>query len=166
MLNGNDKECLTAFRYLAENPSNRTGSDTTKSTTHSHPSGKAPSWAGSCPSNPCSTRSSSPSGIRGISCTANAALGCLVTATFCLPGVTYSEQDAVALYELETAVDESSGLAGGHPVCIVADDAPGQRIRIRNSWGPQWGDAGHAWLSWSDLDLLFQQGGDAVQPVI
>lgn len=173
------------------------------------------------------------------SCTANAALGLLVTAPFGRPGVTYTEADAVRLYELETRlddsqipgeyppqdtgssgpwsmmaleqqglirswvhtrathtalqmlnagpisigvpwfrsmvtpdssgtihVDETSDVVGGHQVCIVGDDAAGQRIRIRNSWGPGWGDAGHCWLSWADFDFLLGQGGDVVQPVM
>lgn len=63
-------------------------------------------------------------------------------------------------------VDPSSGIAGGHQVCLVADDAAKQRVRVRNSWGTSWADQGHAWLRWADLKLLFAQGGDAVQPVI
>lgn len=173
------------------------------------------------------------------SCTANAALGCLVTAPFGHPGVAYTEQDALRLYELETKlddrqipgqyppndtgssgpwsmmaleqeglirswvhtrathtalrlltrgpislgtpwhrsmitpdaggtihVDETSEIVGGHQVCVVGNDADGQRIRIRNSWGPGWADAGHCWLSWADFDFLLQQGGDVVQPVM
>jgi len=173
------------------------------------------------------------------SCTANAAYGCLVTAPFGHEGIAYTEDDAVALYELETKlddsqipgeyppddtgssgpwsmqalekkglihsfrhttalatalrllnggpisagvpwynsqftpdansvihVDESSGLAGGHQVCIVANDVKNKRVKIRNSWGTNWGDNGHAWLSWSDLDKLLKQGGDVVQPVM
>lgn len=176
------------------------------------------------------------------SCTANAALGCLVTEPFAKAGATYTEDDAVALYTAETklddsqipgdyppndtgstgpwsmmaleqegkiksyhhtrslhtalrllnhgpisigvtwynsmftvvdrdgvkmiVVDEHSEVAGGHQVCVVADDAQHQRVLIRNSWGTAWGDQGHAWLSWNDLDLLLHEGGDAVQPVV
>lgn len=63
-------------------------------------------------------------------------------------------------------LDESSGLAGGHQVCIVANDTRRRRVRIRNSWGPSWGDQGHAWISWADLDKLLRAGGDVVQPVM
>lgn len=62
-------------------------------------------------------------------------------------------------------VVESSGLAGGHQVCVVANDTKNKRIRIRNSWGTGWGDNGHCWMSWADFALLLKQGGDVVQPV-
>ena len=174
------------------------------------------------------------------SCTANAALGCLVTAPYARSGVSYTEDDAIQLYEVETAldayvfggkhyppddtgstgpwsmmalqqtgkidgfvhttsahtalrllnsgpisigiqwyksmftpdasnnihVDESSGVAGGHQVCVISNDVSSQRIKIRNSWGANWGNQGHAWLSWGDFDFLLQNGGDVVQPVI
>jgi hypothetical protein len=173
------------------------------------------------------------------SCTAHAALGCLVTEPFAKPGVTYTEAACVELYRLETTlddslipghyppvdtgstgpwsmqalikqgrissfrhtrgmrtalrmlhrgpvslgvpwyesqfqvdsddtihVDQSSGLAGGHQICVVGLDAERQLIRIRNSWGPGWGDQGHAWLSWADLELLLHLGGDVVQPIL
>jgi hypothetical protein len=172
-------------------------------------------------------------------CTMNAAYGCLVTAPFGQTGVSYTEADVLAGYELETrldnsqipgsyppddtgssgpwsmmaleklgkiasyvhtrdthtalrllnrgpisigvtwyqsmftlgpgdtiVVDEASGVAGGHQVCVVANDVAGQRVRIRNSWGASWGDEGHAWLSWVDLDFLLHDGGEAVQPVM
>ena len=177
------------------------------------------------------------------SCTANAALGTLVTAPFGKPGAAYTEKDAVALYELETKLDDSqipgefppndtgstgpwsmmalekqhkirsfthsrsahhallllnqgpisigvtwfqsmfdvgelpSGqsvihvdpnteVAGGHQVCLVANDTHSQMVYVRNSWGTSWGDDGHAWLSWADLRFLFANGADACQPVI
>jgi len=173
------------------------------------------------------------------SCTANAAISCLVTEPYGHKGVSLTEADAVALYELETKLDDSqipgeyppqdtgstgpwsmqalmkqgkikdyihatsthmalrmlnhgpisigvpwfqsmftvdedgfidfqpkSGLAGGHQVCIVANDVDDQKILVRNSWGPDWGDEGHAWLAWESLDYLLAHGGDVVQPVM
>jgi len=177
------------------------------------------------------------------SCTANAALGTLVTAPFGKQGVSYTEADAVALYELETKLDDSqipgeyppedtgstgpwsmlalekqkrirsfvhsrsahhsllmlnhgpisigvtwyqsmfdvvelpggqagikvdpdTEVAGGHQVCVVANDTHAQEVLIRNSWGAGWGDNGHAWLSWADFKFLFANGADACQPVM
>jgi hypothetical protein len=178
------------------------------------------------------------------SCTANAALGCLVTEPFATVGATYVETDAVTLYELETQldnsqipgsyppndtgstgpwsmmalekqgkiksfihtrnlhtalrmlntgpisigvswyesmftpinaasggglvldVDEHSDLAGGHQLCVTANDVEHQRVLLRNSWGVGWGDQGHAWLTWNDFALLLHEGGDVVQPVV
>ncbi|MFC1410518.1 C1 family peptidase [Streptacidiphilus sp. N1-12] len=62
-------------------------------------------------------------------------------------------------------VVESSGVAGGHQLCVVANDTKNRRIRLRNSWGTGWGDNGHCWLSWADFALLLKQGGDVVQPL-
>jgi hypothetical protein len=173
------------------------------------------------------------------SCTANAALGCLVTEPFGAAGVNLTETDAVKLYELETRIDDSqipgeyppndtgstgawsmqalikegkikdyihtrsfglalrmlnngpisigvtwyesmftpdtynvidvdptSQVAGGHQICIVGNDVKNQQIRVRNSWGTDWGDNGHAWLTWESFDYLLDQGGDVVQPVV
>lgn len=63
-------------------------------------------------------------------------------------------------------VDESEGAAGGHQICITANDTDGRRIYIRNSWGVKWGLGGHAWLSWHDFADLLDDGGDVVQPVM
>jgi hypothetical protein len=182
------------------------------------------------------------------SCTANAALGCMMTEPFAAINVTYGEPDCVKLYEAETKlddsqipgeyppndtgstgswsmmaleqqgviksyhhtrslftalrllnrgpvsvgvtwyesmftptqvntspdgdtgfflnVDEHSEVAGGHQVCVTANDVEHQRVLIRNSWGTTWGDQGHAWLTWNDLDLLLHEGGDVVQPMV
>lgn len=62
-------------------------------------------------------------------------------------------------------VDPTSGLAGGHQVAVVGNDAENQRVYIRNSWGPGWGIDGHAWLSWAELEYLLTEGGDVVQPI-
>lgn len=48
------------------------------------------------------------------SCTANAALGCLVTAPFGHAGVSLTEADAVTLYTLETQIDDSQ-IPGHYP---------------------------------------------------
>jgi hypothetical protein len=63
-------------------------------------------------------------------------------------------------------VDQDSQVAGGHQVCLVANDTSRRAAYVRNSWGTNWGQSGHAWLSWDSLKWLFAQGGDAVRPVL
>jgi hypothetical protein len=173
------------------------------------------------------------------SCTANAALGTLVTDPFGKPGVAFTETDAVQLYREETRLDDSQipghyepddtgstgawsmmalqrrGLirtwhhtrkasvalrllnkgsfsfgtpwfpsmfapdangrllvntsveaVGGHQICVVANDTSSNLIKIRNSWGPSWGQDGHCFLRWDDFATLLKLGGDVVQPVL
>lgn len=57
------------------------------------------------------------------SCTANAALGCLVTAPFAVPGVAFTEDDAVALYEAETKLDDSQ-IPGHYPPDDTGSSGP------------------------------------------
>jgi hypothetical protein len=57
------------------------------------------------------------------SCTANAALGCLVTDPFGHPGVGYDEQDAVALYEIETKIDDRQ-IPGEYPPDDTGSSGP------------------------------------------
>jgi len=38
---------------------------------------------------------------------------------------------------------------GGHAMCIVGYDDSLQAFKVRNSWGPNWGDAGHVWISYA-----------------
>jgi C1A family cysteine protease len=39
---------------------------------------------------------------------------------------------------------------GGHAVSLVGYDDAKQAWLIRNSWGPEWGENGFGWISWSD----------------
>jgi C1A family cysteine protease len=44
--------------------------------------------------------------------------------------------------------DLSTRNIGGHCMAIVGYDWPRRRFLIRNSWGEEWGDKGHHWMSY------------------
>lgn len=53
-------------------------------------------------------------------------------------------------------------LAGGHALELAG--YTGDLYRLENSWGPNWGDHGGAWLSKSDLLRLLKEGGEFACP--
>jgi hypothetical protein len=40
---------------------------------------------------------------------------------------------------------------GGHAICIVGYDDAKQAFKVRNSWGPEWGDHGYIWIKYGSL---------------
>ena len=52
-------------------------------------------------------------------------------------------------------------VAGGHCTLIVGVSLPRQAFRIHNSWGKGWGEAGRAWLPFTDMERLLRNGGEA-----
>lgn len=50
---------------------------------------------------------------------------------------------------------------GGHCVNLCGFNATSRRFKIQQSWGPDWGVKGFAWLSFDDLNVLLQQSGQA-----
>ena len=51
-------------------------------------------------------------------------------------------------------------LAGGHAYVINGVALNSQMFRIKNSWGKGWGQAGHAYISFSDMDRLIREQGE------
>lgn len=49
---------------------------------------------------------------------------------------------------------------GGHQYALDEIDVENRRAWIRNSWGPSWGQAGRAWMTWDDLGKLLANQGD------
>ena len=50
-------------------------------------------------------------------------------------------------------------IAGGHAYVINGVATNSQLFRLKNSWGRGWGQGGHAYISFSDMDrLIFEQG--------
>jgi hypothetical protein len=52
-------------------------------------------------------------------------------------------------------------LAGGHAYLLNGVDTVARRFRIKNSWGKEWGQGGHAHIRYSDLARLLFPGGEA-----
>lgn len=50
---------------------------------------------------------------------------------------------------------------GGHAWTIIGASRQKQAVRMINSWGPGWGQNGRAWVSFSDLDALIKDDGEA-----
>jgi hypothetical protein len=67
--------------------------------------------------------------------------------------------------DAEGVITPTGSRAGGHAYLIIGTrvtDTGEREYRILNSWGPDWGERGRAWISEEDLDrLIFAEGGEA-----
>jgi len=52
-------------------------------------------------------------------------------------------------------------LAGGHAFVLDGISTPHKLIRMKNSWGREWGKNGFAYLAFEDVDHLLQEDGEA-----
>lgn len=50
---------------------------------------------------------------------------------------------------------------GGHAYILNGVDVDREYFRIKNSWGKQWGDYGHAYISFDDFERIFKDNGEA-----
>jgi hypothetical protein len=69
--------------------------------------------------------------------------------------------DSAGISRLFIDVNKSSGFAGGHCLLIDGVSVPGKFFRLKNSWGRTWGADGFAMLSFADLQVLLDRGGEA-----
>lgn len=60
----------------------------------------------------------------------------------------------------------SGAIAGGHETLIRGMDPASKTVRVRNSWGQDWGLKGDYLLSYADLDRLLSERGDATVFVV
>jgi hypothetical protein len=52
-------------------------------------------------------------------------------------------------------------LRGGHAYIVNGVDMDYKFFRIKNSWGKRWGDMGHGYIKFKDMQRLLTEGGDA-----
>ena len=60
--------------------------------------------------------------------------------------------------------DNSMEGFGGHCMCIIGYDDRMQAFQIMNSWGPEWGENGVAWVGYKDF-MHFNKEAYALQPL-
>lgn len=57
-------------------------------------------------------------------------------------------------------VDTSSGVAGGHAWVVNGYNSETGEFRMKNSWGKDWGNGGHAYIRSADMEYLLNDGGE------
>lgn len=53
---------------------------------------------------------------------------------------------------------------GGHAILCRGYSATRNEFLLHNSWGPDWGNKGAAWITYADMDKLLGMGGEACIP--
>lgn len=56
--------------------------------------------------------------------------------------------------------------SGGHAILCKGVDVEERYFVLHNSWGPRWGRRGDARISWSEMERLLHEDGEAVIPTV
>lgn len=64
--------------------------------------------------------------------------------------------------DVNNFIHPTGTLQGGHAICAIGVDPEKEMFILANSWGTNWGDKGYCYLSFKDLNTLFQQNAEAV----
>lgn len=70
----------------------------------------------------------------------------------------YSGMDTIGA---DNYIRISGGIVGGHAYVLNGVNKGREHFRMKNSWGREWGDNGYALLSFSDMDRLLSEEGEA-----
>ena len=61
-------------------------------------------------------------------------------------------------------IKATGNIVGGHAICVRGVSFKNKEFLLQNSWGKDWGANGCALISFTDMDKLLAQNGDAVFP--
>jgi hypothetical protein len=86
-----------------------------------------------------------------------------------LAGLSYHGPSVIGIkwYRGMTDIDDNGYIhprgrkIGGHAILATGVDMERERITLHNSWGPDWGMNGRCWISFDDMALLLDSGGEA-----
>lgn len=60
----------------------------------------------------------------------------------------------------------TGSVEGGHEILANGIDYRTHQVRLRNSWGPEWGRGGDCFVSFDDMERLLREDGDVVVPTL
>lgn len=69
--------------------------------------------------------------------------------------------DTMMQPDVDGRLHPRGNIAGGHEIVLDEIDVENKRVWLTNSWGPNWGVSGRAYLTWDDFSALLKSGGDA-----